>query len=136
MIDLTPEYYNVTLAEAAEASISTPGYFNPYFLGEEALVDGMIVANNPSMYAFILAKNITQSENMRVVSVGAGTNPPVTIDPTSTNALTWGLNIQDLLINTEITTHVFMTARLAQDYYRFQVETTDVSISDLNGDSI
>lgn len=96
----------------------------------------MIIANNPSMYAFIMAKNFNNKTNVRVISVGAGENKPVTINPNSTNALTWAFNLQDLIINTEITTHVFLTRLLSEDYHRFQVISEDLSIDDMDGHSI
>jgi predicted acylesterase/phospholipase RssA len=57
---MNPAVYNVTLALATEASCSTPMYFKPkeYVNGngvDEVLVDGSVIADNPSMYAFIMA---------------------------------------------------------------------------------
>jgi len=58
-----PEVYNISIALAAEASSSAPNYFLPkkHINGngvEELLVDGGIIANNPSMFAFILAAEV------------------------------------------------------------------------------
>jgi patatin-like phospholipase/acyl hydrolase len=57
---IEPEVYDVTMDLAVAASSSTPGYFYPkrYTNGngvEELLVDGSIISNNPSLYAFIYA---------------------------------------------------------------------------------
>lgn len=96
----------------------------------------MIIANNPSMYAFLLAKNFDQIENVRVVSIGVGAYNPIKIDPLNSNILYWYQNIEDLFINTEITTHVFMTKLLSERYHRFEVYASDLSIEDLEIDTI
>ena len=72
-----PGIYNVTLDIAAGGSSAAPGYFDPKVFengrGEtEVLVDGGIIANNPSMYAFIFASEMNKKENVRVVSIGTG----------------------------------------------------------------
>ena len=50
--------YDVTFATASKAALSTPAYFDSYShvngLGvNELLIDGTVIATNPSMYAFI-----------------------------------------------------------------------------------
>lgn len=55
-----PNTYNITLAQAAEASSAAPIYFDPKEIlngwGEnEVLIDGGVIANNPTLYAYILA---------------------------------------------------------------------------------
>lgn len=51
-----PEIYNYSLAECAEASSAAPLYFDPKVLGNQTLVDGGIIANEPALYAFLHAK--------------------------------------------------------------------------------
>lgn len=58
-----------------------------------------------------------------MASIGAGLSTPVTINPNETNAIYWLLNLEDLMINTEITTHEFISNLLAKDYHRWQVYT-------------
>lgn len=62
---------------AAGASSAAPLYFDPlvYINGlgeEEMLVDGAIIANNPSLYAYIIAGEKNRGAKIRVVSLGAG----------------------------------------------------------------
>jgi len=62
---------------AAGATSAAPGYFDPRIYengnGErEVLVDGGIIANNPSMYAFIFASEFKKQKNIRVISIGTG----------------------------------------------------------------
>ena len=61
--DLDPKTYDVTMALAVQASASTPIFFRPkeYVNGHglhEILVDGNVIAQNPSLYAFILASHM------------------------------------------------------------------------------
>lgn len=72
-----PDVYDVSLDIAAGATSATPGYFDPRIYenkkGErEVLVDGGIIANNPSMYAFIFASEFHKKENIRIISIGTG----------------------------------------------------------------
>jgi uncharacterized protein len=72
-----PEIYDVTMDLAAGATSAAPGYFDPRIYenkkGErEVLVDGGIIANNPSMYAFIFASEFHKQKDIRVISVGTG----------------------------------------------------------------
>lgn len=87
------------------------------------------------MYAFIHASNFRNKSDIRMTSIGAGSKTPVKINPNETNAFTWLLNLEDMIINTEITTHVFLTRELAEDYHRWNV-VTDIELDDMDGHSI
>jgi patatin-like phospholipase/acyl hydrolase len=50
-----PEIYNVSLAEASEASSAAPGYFDPKVLGSQVLIDGGVIANEPAFYAYLFS---------------------------------------------------------------------------------
>jgi patatin-like phospholipase/acyl hydrolase len=57
-----PKTYNITLAQATEASSAAPTYFDPKVLENEwdpsqpeVLIDGALIANNPALYAYIMA---------------------------------------------------------------------------------
>lgn len=102
-----------------------PGFFNPknYTNGNnlmEMLVDGEIIANNPAMYAFVFAsESVKTKKPIRVISLGSGDNPPPVLNPTNVNVFTWLNNLNDLLVNVEVTTHDYFTQFLADDYHRF-----------------
>jgi patatin-like phospholipase/acyl hydrolase len=50
------EHYNLTLKDASEASASAPIYFDPKAYGDQILVDGGIIANNPAFYSYLFSK--------------------------------------------------------------------------------
>jgi patatin-like phospholipase/acyl hydrolase len=126
----TPKVYDVSMQLAAAAASAMPGFFNPKTFvnglnDNEMLVDGEIIANNPSMYAYVFAsEKVKTTKPIRVVSLGSGANPPPQINPNNVNVFTWLNNLNDLLIDVEVTTHDYFTQFLADDYYRFQYTTS------------
>ena len=63
--------------DATAATSASPLYFDPYsFVNpngtKELLVDGEIIANNPSLYAWIMAVEKHKHRNITVVSLGTG----------------------------------------------------------------
>lgn len=99
------------------------------------LIDGSLIANNPAMYAYVTSTLFKDQENVRVVSLGAGTKRAPTINPKKVNALTWIENLQDLLFEVEVTTHAFFTSYISNDYHRFQV-LTDLELYNVDGSNI
>jgi patatin-like phospholipase/acyl hydrolase len=82
------------LTLAVQASASTPVFFKPktYTNGhgvQEVLVDGNIIADNPSLYAFILASEAYKQAAIRIISLGTGLPPVRKIDPNKMNAVMW-----------------------------------------------
>merc|ERR1719329_162527 len=69
--------YDVKLREAMGGSGAAPIYFDPQTLMNkfginEVVVDGGIICNNPSMYAYMLAKYLKGKKDLRVISLGTG----------------------------------------------------------------
>lgn len=69
--------YNIAMDVVAGATSAAPTYFDPKLFKngrgqQEVLVDGGIIANNPSMYAFFFASEFNKKENIRVISIGTG----------------------------------------------------------------
>ncbi len=92
---------------AAGATSAAPGYFDPMIYenkkGErEVLVDGGIIANNPSMYAFIFASEFHHKDDIRVISVGTGQTKLPKIDPKNVNLFTWVMNLGNLIVDVEV----------------------------------
>jgi patatin-like phospholipase/acyl hydrolase len=60
------------------ATSATPIFFEPFtrvvkkgrYRTTELLVDGGLIANNPSLYATVYAKEFLKRENVRTVSIG------------------------------------------------------------------
>lgn len=74
-----PAGYNFLIREAVAASSSAPFYFEPMkhtnkFGITELLIDGGTICNNPSLYAFIYARNLRGKKKIRMVSLGTGLN--------------------------------------------------------------
>lgn len=68
------------MANATAASSSAPGYFTPK-LGSneyglpEILIDGGLICNNPSLYAYEIASIFHKKEKVRILSLGTGEKP-------------------------------------------------------------
>jgi len=79
-----PGIYEKEIAVAIAGSSSVPGGFQPQSVPtiygqEQLIIDGMVIGNNPALYAFMLHTKIkdTSSQYVRVLSVGTGeANPP------------------------------------------------------------
>ena len=87
------------------------------------LVDGGIIANNPSLYAFIYAAEKHKKENIRVISIGCGAKVHPKLTPGQVSALTWLWNLGDLLVDVEVSAHSFFTEFLVSksNYRRYQI---------------
>ena len=117
---------------AASASSSSLLYFDPLVFtnakgAKEQLIDGYVIAHNPSLYAFIHAteRKGKSRDEIRIVSIGAGVTEVKKVDPKNVNAFSWILNLEDLIVNVEISTHDFLTKFLIgkDQYFRFQVKS-------------
>ncbi len=64
--------------EIAMATSATPLFFDPFtrivkkgrYRTTELLVDGGLIANNPSLYATVYVKEFLKHDNVRTVSIG------------------------------------------------------------------
>lgn len=69
---LTPK---VRLVDAISASSAAPMYFPTYQMKNGSwMIDGSIVTNNPTLIGFNHAKKYFESDNIKVLSIGAGIN--------------------------------------------------------------
>jgi len=70
--NLTPK---VTFVDAVCASSAAPMYFPTYQMSNGSwMIDGGVVTNNPTLIGFNHAKNYFNTENIKVLSIGAGLN--------------------------------------------------------------
>ena len=67
-----PSVFDVGLGNASEASSSAPVYFDPKVIGDQVLIDGAVIANNPSLYSYLHSKYANNQKNIRFVSIGTG----------------------------------------------------------------
>jgi len=83
--NLEPPIYNVTVGNATGASSAAPTFFDPKFIQNqynltELQIDGGIICNNPSLYAYQMARLLEGHDQIRVMSIGTGEKPftPIT----------------------------------------------------------
>ena len=80
----------MSIADASEASSAAPIYFDPKVIGNQVLIDGGVIANEPALYSYLHAiHNLNKSDNIRMVSIGTGIAKSSEIDPNNTDPLTW-----------------------------------------------
>lgn len=75
-----PAIYNVTLGNSTAASSAAPTFFDPKIQIDkygfvELQIDGGIIANNPALNSYTIAKKFRHKKNIRVVSLGTGEKP-------------------------------------------------------------
>lgn len=75
--NIDPAIYNVSVAQACESSSSAPTFFNPKLIQNgyghnELNIDGGIICNNPSLYAYEMARDLYGYKNIRILSLGTG----------------------------------------------------------------
>ena len=68
--------FTVGLSNASQASSAAPVYFDPKVIGEQVLIDGGVIANNPALYAYLHSRYANKQKNVRVISVGTGEQEP------------------------------------------------------------
>lgn len=92
-----PEHVGMAAVEVIDASSAAPIYFPTVQAGGRWLIDGGVVANNPSLCAYAEAVKLWPGEELRLLSVGTGrrTRPISGPDSRDWGALEWV--IHDLL---------------------------------------
>ena len=113
--------YGVEVYEATGASSAAPTYFDPKFVlngygAEEVQIDGGVICNNPSLYAYQMAKYLNGKDKVRVVSLGTGT--PAFVPITSEHDLSktaYALRLSDFMMDMDIMT---ATEYLAEQFGR------------------
>jgi uncharacterized protein len=132
------------LWEVAKASSSAPSYFPAHVLEYEGakhpLVDGGVVANNPTACAIaegiVLSRNTgAKLEDFVVASFGTGQNTrPIAIDEARKwGALEWAFPIVDVLMDGAADATSYIACQLIPEkrYFRFQTEL-DKAYDDLD----
>jgi predicted acylesterase/phospholipase RssA len=67
-----PEHGSLRALDAVDASSAAPLYFPTVRVGDRYLIDGGVVANNPSLCAYAEAVRLWPGEPVRLLSVGTG----------------------------------------------------------------
>jgi patatin-like phospholipase/acyl hydrolase len=123
--------YDLDMNEVAMATSATPLKFDPYirttkrgrYRINELLVDGSLIANNPSLYATVYAKEELKHTNLRTVSLGF---IPQSVKQangrfnTQMNAVKWLEQIEKIIVDSEVTSNDYFTSIVLHDqkYHR------------------
>jgi patatin-like phospholipase/acyl hydrolase len=99
--EANPSVFNVTISDAAQASAAAPTYFNPKVIGDEVLIDGGLIANNPALIAYLRSRKLYNQTSIRVLSIGTGETKGKKIDPSNISIFTWLEAIPSLLTEAE-----------------------------------
>eukprot|EP00347_Sterkiella_histriomuscorum_P015022 403358603 len=115
-----PEIFNVTIINASQASSAAPVYFNPKVIGDQILLDGGLIANNPSLFSYLHSKYANEQKKIRLISLGTGAIYPDVLDPRMSN-VEWFMEVGNLIANVEqFTQEYLMKMLLKEEYYRYQ----------------
>lgn len=118
--------YDVRMDFAAAATSATPLIFDPVTRitfnnkkrDQELIIDGNIIANNPSLYATVYARHHKKMSNITVVSLGfRPILEDMSVNFTYMNPIEWVSRIDEIIFDAEVTSHDWLTSKIT-DYYR------------------
>jgi len=81
-----PGIYDVPIGNATGSSSAAPTFFDPHQVNNkygftELQIDGGVICNNPSLYAYEMARDLYGYRKIRMLSLGTGELPFTKIDP-------------------------------------------------------
>ncbi|MEP2652334.1 MAG: patatin-like phospholipase family protein, partial [Paraglaciecola sp.] len=127
-----PEYQQLLSYQVADSSSAAPTYFPTKGLSlppeneENWLIDGGVVANNPTMCAYAEASRLWPSFDKRVLTIGTGTHTRKINGPDSQKwgAVQWMLKGQliDLLSDEKVVAYQAITITQPGNYIRVNAE--------------
>ena len=140
-----PEHKALLMWEVCRASASAPTYFPAHGMAVEgrkcALVDGGMVANNPTACAIAEAlrkdARVDNTQDLVVLSVGSGErNRPIDLKSAQEwGALEWAIPIIDVLFDGNTDSVDYIARQLVGDgYFRLQAELL-IGLDDLDDTS-
>lgn len=127
-----PEHADIPLWEVCRAATAAPAYFPAHLATIEcrrrALIDGGVVANNPTACAIAEAVRLNGDASLDgivLLSVGTGqaTRPICEQDATTWGALEWAIPIIDVLFDGSADSVDYIAAQLLGDGHYFRLQT-------------
>ncbi len=127
-----PEFAGFPLWEVCRASTAAPTYFPAHLATVErrrrALIDGGVVANNPTACAIAEAVKLNDNDRLDglvVLSVGTGeaTRPISEAEATTWGALEWAVPIIDVLFDGSADAVHYIASHLLRDGHYFRLQT-------------
>jgi uncharacterized protein len=119
------------LSDVARATSAAPTYFEPYPLGERALVDGGVFAVNPAMCAFAEVVRFHPGAEVVLLSLGTGerTRRRTFADIRDWGLVEWARPILDVVFDgiSDAVDYQLRHALPEGRYWRLQIELTEAS---------
>jgi uncharacterized protein len=128
---------DVLMKDAARATSAAPTYFDPLLSGSSRYIDGGVVANNPTLAAWVASSEIFDGDqDIYVISIGTG-NTEKKEDPKGWGLVRWAPLLIDVFMDGnsdlvhENVTEVFGTINKGKPdhYFRFQIDLGSVTSS-------
>lgn len=142
------EYMDIPVWSIARATSAAPTYFEPHHFStnyhgrkiEYTCVDGGMIANNPTMCAYVEAKKQWPDEKIIVVSIGTGTLKQSTPfeDVKNLSKIGWLPKIFPIFFDGMNDTVDYQLEKILtenQEYFRFQIELTEKDSDQLDNTS-
>lgn len=113
------ESESLRITDVLDSTSAAPGYFPSveYKPGHWA-IDGSVISHNPSMTAYIDAKELYPNEEIILLSIGTGQSYPENIGSRSRNwgGIEWAIqgNLSDILFNAPMEAQIKYTHKLVQ----------------------
>ena len=127
-----PQHADIALWEVCRAATAAPTYFPAHLATIErrrrALIDGGVVANNPTACAIAEAVRLNNDASLQgivLLSVGTGdaTRPISEREATSWGALEWAIPIIDVLFDGSADSVDYIARQLLGDGHYFRLQT-------------
>jgi patatin-like phospholipase/acyl hydrolase len=127
-----PAHADIPLWEVCRAATAAPTYFPAHLTTVErrrrALIDGGVVANNPTACAIAEAVRLNNDASLKgivLLSIGTGqtTRPISEREATSWGALEWAIPIIDVLFDGSADSVDYIASKILGDGYYFRLQT-------------
>lgn len=102
-----PMLYQTIISNATGGSSAAPGYFTPqkrttFYNQTELMIDGGVIANNPSLVAYHFATKLMRKPSVRVVSLGTGVPAGKEYDPENWNRFAYRTMAAELVLDIDV----------------------------------
>ena len=125
--------------EAGRATSAAPTYFAPFEKGERLLADGGVIANNPSLYAYVEAKKMyPECRCFHILSIGTANDVHTTSRNETSGLISWIDQVSPMYMTAQRRTvdYIMEDSGLA-DYLRINTPMdTSIKMDDIRDESM
>lgn len=100
--------FDVSISDASEASSAAPIYFDPKVIGDQVLIDGGVIANNPAMYSYLHSKHANKQGKISILSIGTGDTKHKEFNSDTTSKVDWLFELGTLISTVEANAHNYL----------------------------